>query len=252
MTNLLADLRYALRTLRRSPLFAAVAIFSLGLGIGANTAIFTLMDQIVLRQLPVNDPESLVMLYQQGAHNGNNMGSRMHSYPIYQDYQQKAAPLAEVLCRRLVDASLSVDNQTERVDAEMVSGNFFTMLGVKAAAGRVFNSQEDDRFYQGHPVVVLSYDYWSTRFAGDPSVIGRKILVNNYPMTIVGVSAAGFAGLDPAKSPQIRVPILMKPVIMPEWTWVNPSDRRARWVQVFARLKPGFTVQSARAPLQTL
>ena len=218
MTNLLADLRYALRTLRRSPLFAAVAIFSLALGIGANTAIFTLIDQIVLRQLPVKDPESLVMLFQRGAHNGSNMGSRMHSYPIYQDYQQKAAPLAEVLCRRQVDASLSVDNQTERVDAEMVSGNFFTMLGVKAAAGRVFNSQEDDRVFQGHPVVVLSYDYWSMRFAQDPGVIGKKILVNNYPMTIVGVSAAGFAGLDPAQSPQIRVPILMKPAMVPQWT----------------------------------
>ncbi|PYU87697.1 MAG: hypothetical protein DMG08_27470 [Acidobacteria bacterium] len=252
MTNLLADLRYALRTLRRSPLFGAVAIFSLALGIGANTAIFTLIDQIVLRQLPVKDPESLVMLFQQGAHNGSNMGSRMHSYPIYQDYQQKAAPLAEVLCRRLVSASLSVDNQTERVDAEMVSGNFFTMLGVKAAAGRVFNSQEDDRLYQGHPVVVLSYDYWSTRFAGDPSVIGKKILVNNYPMTIVGVSAAGFAGLDPAQSPQIRVPILMKPAMLPEWTWLQPDDRRSRWVQVFARLKRGYTAESAQAPMQGL
>src|SRR5438552_7477918 len=252
MTNLLADLRYALRTLRRSPLFAAVAIFSLALGIGANTAIFTLIDQIVLRQLPVKDPESLVMLFQQGAHNGSNMDSRMHSYPIYQDYQQKAAPLAEVLCRRLVSASLSVDNQTERVDAEMVSGNFFTMLGVKAAAGRVFNSQEDDRLYQGHPVVVLSYDYWSTRFAGDPSVIGKKILVNDYPMVIVGVSAPGFAGLDPAQSPQIRVPVLMKPAMVPDWGWLHMDDRRARWVQLFGRLKPGYTVQSAKGPLQGL
>ena len=132
MTNLLADLRYALRTLRRSPLFAAVAIFSLALGIGANTAIFTLIDQIVLRQLPVKDPESLVMLFQQGAHNGSNMGSRMHSYPIYQDYQQKAAPLAEVLCRRLVNASLSVDNRTERVDAEMKEINRTLPKGVIA------------------------------------------------------------------------------------------------------------------------
>jgi hypothetical protein len=154
MTNLLADLRYALRTLRRSPLFAGVAILSLALGIGANTAIFTLIDQIVLRKLPVKDPESLVMLYQRGSHNGNNMGSRMHSYPIYQDYQQKAAPLAEVLCRRLISTSVSVDNQTERVDAEMVSGNFFSMLGVRAAVGRVFSSEEDDRVYQGHPGVV--------------------------------------------------------------------------------------------------
>ena len=103
-------------------------------------------------------------------------------------------------------ASLSIDNQTERVDAEMVSGNYFTMLGVKPALGRVFNSQEDDQVYRGHPVVVLSYDYWVSRFARDPSVLGKKILVNNYPMTIVGVSAQGFAGIDPAQSPQIRVP----------------------------------------------
>src|SRR5437870_2017572 len=162
MTSLVLDLRFALRAIRRSPLFAAVAILSLALGIGANTAIFTLMDQLMLRLLPVKDPDRLVMLYQTGAHNGSNMGQRMHSYPIYQDFQQKAAPLAEVLCRRLVSASVSVDNQTERVDAEMVSGNYFTMLGVPAAIGRVFNSQEDDRVYQGHPHVVLSYDYWST------------------------------------------------------------------------------------------
>ena len=98
------------------------------------------------------------------------MGSRMHSYPIYQDYQKKAEPLAEVLCRRLVPASVSVDNQTERLQAELVSGNYFSMLGVKPAIGRVFNSQEDDQVYQGHPVVVLSYDYWVSRFARDPGV----------------------------------------------------------------------------------
>jgi predicted permease len=248
----ISDLRLALRGLRRSPLFASVAILSLALGIGANTAIFTLIDQILLRKLPVRAPEELVMLYQQGPHNGSNMGARMHSYPIYQDYQQKAEPLAEVLCRRLIDASVSVDNQTERVLAEMVSGNFFTMLGVKPALGRVFNSQEDDQTYQGHPVAVLGYDYWVSRFARDPGVIGKKILINNFPMTIVGVSAAGFAGIDPAQSPQIRVPIQMKPTMAPDWSWVRMDDRRSRWVQVFARLKPGYTVESAQAPLQGL
>src|SRR5262245_53076049 len=182
MTDLLAEFRYSLRTLRRSPLFAAVAILSLALGIGANTAIFTLIDQIVLRQLPVKNPGELVMLYQQGPHNGSNMGRRMHSYPIYQDYQQKAAPLAEVLCRRLLSASVSLDNKADGVEAEMVSGNYFTMLGVAPAIGRVFNSKEDDQVYQGHPVVVLGYDYWVSRFARDPGIIGRKILVNNYPM----------------------------------------------------------------------
>src|SRR5258708_21396269 len=188
MLSLAADFRFALRTIRRSPLFATVAILSLALGIGANTAIFTLMDQLMLRLLPVKDPGQLVMIYQKGNHNGNNMGGRMHSYPIYQDYQKKAAPLAEVLCRRLLSLSISVDNQTERVDGEMVSGNYFTMLGVQPAAGRVLNSKEDDRVFRGHPVAVLSYAYWVSRFARDPKIVGKKILINNYPMTVVGVS----------------------------------------------------------------
>jgi predicted permease len=246
------DLKLAIRGLFRSPLFSIVAILSLSLGIGANTAIFTLIDQILLRKLPVKNPEELVMLYQSGPHSGSNMGIRMHSYPIYQEYQRRAEPLAEVIARRLADASVSVDNQTERVEVEMVSGNFFNMLGVSAAAGRVFNSQEDDQVYQGHPVVVLGYDYWHRRFNRDPGVVGKKILVNNYPMTIVGVSAPGFAGIDPARSPQIRVPIQMKPVIVPEWQWLRMDDERSRWVQVFARLKPGYTVETAQAPLQGL
>jgi putative ABC transport system permease protein len=247
-----SDLRLALRGLRRNPLFATVAIVSLALGIGANTAIFTLIDQILLRKLPVRAPEELVMLYQQANNMGSNMGSRMHAYPLYQDLQKRAEPLSEVLCRRLVPASIAVDNQTERVTAELVSGNYFTMLGVKPALGRVFNSQEDDRVYQGHPVVVLSYGYWLTRFARNPNVVGKTIRVNDYPMTIVGVSAEGFAGLDPTQAPQIRVPIQMKPVMMPDNGWVHVDDRRARWVQVFGRLKPGYTVASAAAPLQGL
>src|SRR3954470_23257064 len=252
MTASTGDLRLAIRGLRRSPLFAIIATLSLALGIGANTAIFTLMDQILLRKLPVTEPDRLVMLYQQGAHNGSNMGTRMHSYPVYQDLQQRAEPLAEVICRRLAPASVSIDNQTERVNAELVSGNYFTMLGVTPAIGRVFSSEEDDRVYAGHPVVVLSYDYWVRRFARDPNVVGKKILVNDYPMNIVGVSSAEFHGLDPTQSPQIRVPVLMKRVMLPEWTWMRADDRRARWVQVFARLKPGYTVEAAAAPLQGL
>ena len=252
MSGVINDFRFALRTLARSPLFTLVALLSLALGTGANTAIFTLMDQLMLRQLPVRNPEELVMLYQQGNHNGSNMGFRMHSYPIYEDYRKKAEPLSEVLCRRLVDVSVSVENNTERLRAEMVSGNFFTMLGVKPALGRLFNSKEDDQVYGGHPHVVLGYDYWMARFAGKRDVLGKKILVNNYPMTIVGVSAAGFSGLDPARAPQIRVPVLMKPAMTPEWPWLDAGDRRTRWVQVFARLKPGVTLQSAQAQLQVL
>jgi len=252
MTSRTSDLRLALRGLRRSPLFSIVAILSLALGIGANTAIFTLIDQILLRKLPVAAPEQLVMLYQQAANMGSNMGSRANSYPLYQDLQKRAEPLSEVICRRLLSVSASIDNQTERLETEMVSGNYFSMLGVPPAAGRVFNSQDDDQVYQGHPVVVLGYDYWVRRFGRDPGVVGKKILINNYPMVIVGVSGAGFAGIDPTRAPQIRVPILMKPVIAPEWSWLQMDDRRARWVQIFARLKPGYTVESAAPVLQGL
>src|SRR5205814_2984706 len=122
----------------------------------------------------------------------------------------------------------------------------------KPALGRLFTSVEDARVVRGHPVVALSYAYWVNRFNRDPGVIGKKVLVNNYPMTIVGVSAAGFAGLDPAQGPQIRVPILMKEALVPQWTWLQPDDRRSRWVQVFARLKPGYTAESAQAPMRGL
>jgi predicted permease len=252
MRNTLADLRLALRGLRRNPLFATVAVLSLALGIGANTAIFTLLDQIILRKLPVKSPDQLVMVYQDANNMGSNVGTRMNSYPIYQDLQSRAEPFAEVLCRRTTEASVSIDNSTERVTAELVSGNYFSMLGVVPALGRVFTSQQDDQVYNGHPVVVLSYDYWSRRFARDPNVVGKTIRVNDYPMTIVGVSARGFFGLDPASSPQVRVPIQMKPVMHPDWTWLRMDDRRAKWVQVFARLKPGYTVASAAAPIQGL
>ena len=251
MSTTLGNLRYALRGLRRSPLFASVAILSLALGIGANTAIFTLIDQILLRKLPVQSPEQLVMVYQRGSNMGSNMGDRMNSYPLFQDLQQKAGPFADVLCRRLVPVSLGVANQTERVQAELVSGNYFSMLGVKPAAGRVF-TPEDDKVKGGHPMVVLSHSYWVSRFNADQGVVGTTIRVNDYPMTVVGVSAEGFAGLDPTQAPQLRVPVQMKEQVMPTLGWLKVEDRRARWLQVFARLKPGFTVESAQPAIQTL
>ena len=136
---------------------------------------------MVLRRLPVPDAGTLVQIHQEGPHNGSNMGRWMNSYPMYMDFQQKGGPLSQVIARRNVSASLAVDNQTERVDAELVSGNFFTMLGVKPAVGRVFSSEEDDRVFNGHPVVVLSHDYWTNRFQGDPKVVGRKITGQQLP-----------------------------------------------------------------------
>jgi predicted permease len=250
MARFLFDLRFALRSLRRSPLFTLVAVASLALGIGANTAIFTLIDQLMLRLLPVSRPEQLVMIWSTGPHIGNNRGGRMASYPMYQDFQKKAQAFSSVFCRFSTAVSLSFSGQTERVNAELVSGNYFQALGVRPAIGRVFSPEEDDRVYKGHPSVVLSHEYWVTRFAANQNVIGQKLLVDNYPMTIVGVSAPGFTGLDPARSTQIRIPIQMKPLMTPGWD--DLGERRSQWIQVFARMKAGFTVASAQASLQPL
>ncbi len=245
------DVRYGARQLRQNPLFTTIAVLSLALGIGANTAVFTLLDQLVLRLLPVQDPERLVMIWSTSPHIGSNAGQRAASYPMYQDFQRRAEAFEFVFCRVETPSSITFDGNTERVGAELVSGNFFQALRIGPALGRVFSPEADDRTYKGHPSIVLSYQYWLHRFAGDRKVVGKKILVNNYPMEIVGVSAAGFAGLDPASSPDIRVPILMTPVMTPGRD-DGLANRRSQWIQMFARLKPGYTVESARASLQPL
>lgn len=190
------------------------------------------------------------MIWSTGPHLGNNRGSRAASYPMYQEFQQKAPAFSHVFCRYYTALSISFDGNTERVNAELVSGNYFQALGVSAAIGRVFSPEEDDRVYRGHPVVVLSHHYWVNRFNADPKVVGMKVLVNNYPMVIVGVSAPGFSGLDPSRTPHIRVPIQMKPVMTPGWD--DLGNRRSQWIQVFARMKPGYTAESAQASLQPL
>ena len=192
MATLASDTKFALRSYARSPMFAGIAVLSLALGMGANTAIFTLIDQLMLRLLPVQDPEQLVMIWTTGPHMGNNQGSRAASYPMYQDFQQKASAFSSVFCRYITSSAVSFEGSTERVTAELVSGNYFTTLGVRPAIGRVFTPEQDDRIHKGHPSVVLSHDYWVSRFAANPKIVGQKMLVNNYPMEIVGVSAPGF------------------------------------------------------------
>jgi predicted permease len=250
LETLWRDVRYGARQFRLNPLFTTVAVLSLALGIGANTAVFTLLDQLVLRLLPVHDPERLVMIWSTGPHFGGNAGARTASYPMYQDFQRNAKAFDFVFCRFETSSSITVDGGTERVNAELISGNYFQALGVGPAVGRVFAPEADDQIYKGHPSVVLSYQYWIRRFASDPHVVGKKILVNNYPMEIAGVSAAGFAGLDPVRPPDIRVPILMTPLMTPGRD--DLANRRSQWVQIFARLKPGYTVELARASLQPL
>ena len=249
MGNFLQDLRYAFRTLRKAPLFTCVAVLSLALGIGANTAIFTLVNQLILQLLPVRDPEQLVLLTARGQHYGSNTGSNAISYPMYQDFRDKNEVFQGMFCRFGNQFSLTYEGRTELVSGELVSGNYFPVLGVGAALGRVFTAQ-DDLFQGGHPIAVLSYSYWKTRFAADPSVIGRKIVLNGYPLTIVGVSRRGFDGVEPGYSPQLRVPMMMKQQLTDRF--YNLNNRRGRFAQVFGRLKPGVTLEQAKAGLQPL
>jgi len=248
MGNFVQDLRYAFRTLCKAPLFTSVAVLSLALGIGANTAIFTLVNQLILQLLPVRDPEQLVLLTARGSHYGSNTGGNALSYPMYQDFRDKNQVFQGMFCRFGNAFSLTYEGRTELVSGELVSGNYFPVLGVGAALGRVFNAQ-DDLIQGGHPIAVLSYGYWKTRFAADPAVVGRKIVLNGYPLTIVGVSRAGFDGVEPGSSPQIRVPMMMKHELT---QFYSLNDRRGRFAQVFGRLKPGVTLEHAKAGLQPL
>ena len=249
MATLLQDLRYALRTLRKSPLFTIVAVFSLALGIGANTAIFTLVHQLILELLPVKHPEELVLLTSRGEHYGSNTGRNAISYPMYQDFRDKNQVFSGMFCKFGTNFSLSFEGRTELVSGELVSGNYFPVLGVGAAVGRVFNAS-DDLIQGGHPLAVLSYGFWKTRFAGNRNVVGTRILVNGYPLTIVGVSQAGFDGVEVGASPQIRIPMTMKKEVTSFFYSLN--DRRGRFAQAFGRLKPGMTLQAAKAGLQPL
>ncbi|MGA7240924.1 MAG: ABC transporter permease [Bryobacteraceae bacterium] len=247
--ELLPDIRFALRTFRKSPVFTAVAVLSLALGIGANTAIFTLIDQLILRLLPVKDADRIVLLAARGRHYGGNNGMNALSYRMYQDIRDQNQVFDGTMCRYRLTFTLSFGAQSEVATGELVSGNYFPLLGVHSAAGRLFTSQDDLRAGE-HPYAVLSYAYWKTRFSGDPAVIGRRILANNYPLTIVGVAQPGFDGTEPGLPAQMFVPMIMAANVRPGFG--DMWNRRQRWVNVFGRLKPGETITQAQAGLQPL
>ena len=247
MRDLWNDIRFALRTLWKSPVFTGVAVFSLALGIGANTAIFTLLDQILLRLLPVKAPQELVLLSMKGFHYGGNWGGNALSYPMYQDFSANNSVFSGMFCRFTYPMSLTFNGRTERAKGELVSGTYFPMLGVGAAIGRTL-APEDDRNPGGNPVAMLSYAYWQTRFAGDPSVLGSTVIVNGRNYNIVGVAQRGFDGLDIGYTTQMFVPMMMKAQITPNWD--DLKNRRQRWVNAFGRLKPGVSAEQAKASLQ--
>jgi predicted permease len=250
MPGFLKDLRYSLRSLSRSPVFLAVAVLSLALGIGANTAIFTLINQLILQPLPVRNPEQLVMLAGRGDHYGGNNGRDKLSYPMYREIRDKNQVFSGMFCTYPNTVSATFQGRTELIGADFVSGNYFPVLGIGAAAGRVFTAQ-DDLMQGGHPLAVLSYGYWRARFGADPRIVGKQIEVNGRALTIIGVSQAGFDGVEPGRAPQIRIPVTMKDDL-PRTDFSRLNTDRFRWTEVFGRLKPGITIEKAKAGLQPL
>lgn len=248
----LQDSVYVLRQFRKSPLFAVACVLTLALGIGANTAIFTLVDQLILRLLPIHDPRRVVALVEQGHFYGDNMGWHALPYTTYRALRDHNQVFSQMMCRRSVGFTASVNSQSDALSGELVSGNYFPLLGIKAAVGRVFDSN-DDLHPNANPIAVLSYGYWQTRFAGSDQVIGRRLLVNDYPLTIVGVAQPGFNGLEPGLPAQLFTPIMMALVLFPNDEFGRQMfDPQLRWVNVYGRLKPGMTIERAQAGLQPL
>jgi predicted permease len=244
------DLRYALRTLRRSPGFTTAAVLSLALGIGANAGIFSLVDQVLFRSLPVQQPDRLVLLDWKGNSLADSWGTgNLMSYPLCRDLEQQDRLFDGVFCRFPTGVMVSTGTgaQHEPLAAEIVSGSYFGVLGIRPEMGRLIGPS-DDLQPGAHPVAVLSFDYWKNHLGSAPDVVGRQLLVNNSPMSVIGVAPAGFRGVDLGDVPALWIPAAMKRQVTTEWDRL--LDRRAVWMHVFARLKPGVTAEQAKAGLQ--
>jgi len=253
LEQIVQDARYGFRMLRRSPLFTLVAVLTLAFGIGANTAIFSLMDQVLLQLLPVKHPEQLVLVAQRGIRFGDSWGDNDISYPMYRDLRDGNHVFSGMFCRFPTSVSLGYGDRTERVDAELVSGSYFPVLGVTAAIGRTL-TPDDDRVPGGHPVAMLSHSFWQSRFSSDPSIVGKHIVANGYTYSVIGVSQAGFDGVELGYNSKVFVPMMMKAQMTPRSG--GPSggleDRSLSWVTAFGRLKPGIRVAQATRSLRPL
>src|SRR5215831_16356213 len=246
------DFRFGFRTLRRGPVFTIVAVLSLALGIGANTAIFSLLSQVMFRFLPVEDPERLVIFHTDGQRNGRSSSDNyeaVFSYPMYRDLRDRNQVFSGVIARSSAPVSLSYNVQTDLARSEMVSGNFFDVLGVRPAIGRLF-TQDDDAAPGAQAVVVLSYGYWKRRFVSNSGIVNQKVNTNGHPMIVLGVAPRLFHSVLAGDTPDLWTPIAMKREITP--TWYGLEDREDRWLSVFARLKPGIQFSQAAASVDML
>src|SRR5260221_11409993 len=249
------DLRFGVRMLRKSPGFTAVAVLTLALGIGANTAIFSLTDQILLRELPVPHPEQLFILRSPGPNHGHtwgdvDQGAQSFSYLMYKDLRERATVFSGLLACRETTVNVSGHGETQAAHADLVSGNFFQTLEVQPALGRLF-MPGDETASGANTVAVLSYGYWSRKFGADPAILNKPLTVNGVPLTVVGVTRMGFFGVQIGSTPDIFIPVTMKAQMAP-----NPNqtleDRTDHWLPVMGRLKPGITLARAEATLQPI
>ena len=250
------DVRFGLRGLLRNPGLTAVAILTLAVAIAANSTIFSLLSQALLRALPVRDPQQLVVLSFGGGtdgHTHSDGGDRpgFHyefSYPMYRDLRDQNNALSGLVASALDTAGVTWNNHSEAVNTELVTGNYFSVLGVVPAVGRVFDAG-DETAENANPVAVLNFDYWKTHLAEAP-VVGRSLLINGAQFTIVGVAAPGFRSAVWGRTPDLYVPITMQKVIVPDWTYL--PDHHSYWITVAGRLRPGVSAQQASASLNPL
>jgi predicted permease len=239
--------RMAARNLAGSPGFTAVAIVTLTLGIGVNTLLFSLLDQLLLRNLPVPDPQRLVVFHGNfttpGMYRANER-LMSFSWPKYRDFRDRSEVFSGVAARFEIQGTLEFQGAAENVEVELVSGNYFDVLGARPLIGRVIGG-EDNRGSMGHPLVVLGYAYWQRRFGGDPAIVGQKVHVNGMAMTVIGVSARGFHSIDRGKEVDLRIPMAMRDLLTPGWPRLG--DRFSAWLNIVARVKPGVSLRQAEA-----
>ena len=242
--ELTADVRYALRLLRRSPAFTAVALLSLGLGIGANTAIFSLIDMVLVKSLPVDDPQRLFFIDNSGGKSGGSSGP---PYPCYEQLRDHNRYLAGIAAFNENRFKVTIDGTPELITGQDASGSYFDVLGVRAAHGRLLTARDDSEFGRGGPdggVAVISYALWQRRFGLDPGVLGKQVQVGTSWVTIVGVTEQGFHGLQVGSPIDVTIPMML--------AGRSVRSRQLWWFSVVGRIKPDASVEQARADLERL